>query len=548
MPRTLARVTLALLALAGLAPPAPAQIVVVTAHPVNDLLADAEYVARLLKQEKEFRKFQTELERPDARKMLDGLDRKRPFGAYLQEPFKAADLNAFDLPVVAFVPVANETAVLDMLYKLCDGPFGYDGTLYHFLAPGGVRFYLRFAHGYAYVSPREALLRAAPPEPKTLLPADAGPLLTVTLHVERLPREFLQLPDELVAEIEAGMKEWAGDGRKQPGESDADYRQRLAAIRSFRDLFKGIQTGWPLFLAQVRTVSVALSLDRRQHQLALELALVPKRDTGLASAAAFVGKARSRFGPLARQADVGLALHVPAIESLRDALPGELKQVPAATVGEMVPARYRDAVAKLFQVAFQTLVTDGIDFGLLIRMDKDLEDFNVVVAGLKVQGGRQLDYLLRDTYKNAAPADKSHVAFEWNHARYAGARIHQMKMGGEEFLGFLAFRDDVLFGGLGKDSLPYLRQTLDGLPKTSPGPSPLLEIHVSGRLLNENKPLSEEVKKQFPGLKPEQVHATVSLRGGTDFRLRAQAHTAVLSLLAAAVLEPVGRDGPFTRR
>jgi hypothetical protein len=123
-----------------------------------------------------------------------------------------------------------------------------------------------------------------------------------------------------------------------------------------------------------------------------------------------------------------------------------------------------------------------------------------------------------------------------------------MKMGGEDLLGFLAFRDDVLFGGLGKDSLPYLRQTLDGLSKTSPGPSPLLEIHVSGRLLSESKPLSEEVKKQFPGLKPEQIHATVSLRGGTDFRLRAQTHTAALSLMAAALLEPVVRDGPRPRR
>src|SRR5262249_51533151 len=152
-------------------------------------------------------------------KGLDGVDGKRPFGAYALWPDPADGVAALNFPVVAFVPVADEKRFLDLLRKLkCDPK--KDGTLYRLSVPDGPGLFLRFDHRYAFVSTRAATLQNRPPDPATLLPPGGQQgVLTARLLVERFPKKGAhQLIDALLEPLAREFNQAIGDAKKLPGE------------------------------------------------------------------------------------------------------------------------------------------------------------------------------------------------------------------------------------------------------------------------------------------------------------------------------------------
>src|SRR5262245_37491627 len=104
-----------LLTLGGLfaGQPTSPQVGIVTVRSVGELQANFKYLAPLLGQEDLAARVEAYLGQ-----VLDGVDRQRPFGAILHWPEKWSALSSLNLPVVYFVPIADEKLFLKMLERL----------------------------------------------------------------------------------------------------------------------------------------------------------------------------------------------------------------------------------------------------------------------------------------------------------------------------------------------------------------------------------------------------------------------------------------------
>jgi hypothetical protein len=507
-----------LLALGNLAaaPQPPAPVAVLTVKSTDALLADLQYLAPFVGDDESAAQIKAFLRLPGDQG-LEGVDRRRPLGAYLHWPKKLADLTSLDLPVVSFVPVTDPKQFLKLLETFGCQPRKAGQGLYRLTVPGGPDLSLRFAHGYAYAATRPGLLAGQLADPATLVPADGGQgTLALRVFAERIPRKAYE---RLVEELLDVIRE----------EAPAELRDEA----QFEMLRLGVKAALlvPL-LDQLREITLTLDVDRKQHRLALDVALVPRPDSTLSRFGSYAGEARSRFRTLGQGAALSAFVHFPAVGADKALPPGVVEQAFAPLRG-MVDAPYREVIAPLIEIGLATLASDGFDAGLSIPDPLGGAEPPGLV-GLKVQQGRKLDHLLRDTVKNLPAAERSQFSFDWNHARHGKARIHRLKIVGEELPSHLAIRDDVVFFGWDKEGgLKLVEAGLDRFDRAqaAPAPTPLFQLDVApGKFLSPEQ-YSKLVSAGVPRLDREALRAQVRIQGGTEVRLHAEMHTHVLGLL-----------------
>jgi hypothetical protein len=458
---------------------------------------------------------------------LDGLDGKRPLGAYLLWPADLHDLVSFKAPVVLYAPISDEKKFLGMLDKLGCKPRRADSNFYQVAVPGLPELSLRFAHGHAFAASRADLLRE-PCAPDTFLPT-GGPqsLLSAALRVEQFPPRAAQ---DLAAAVKSALEElgasqaFAQFSTRLPGETEANFQARKAQM----DLLQPGSPLWPRiitgFLGEFRDVALALDLDSGRHWLAIDLAVRPRPDTALAEFCAYAGSARSRWTPLTAGAEGSLVLHIPAVASWREAA-GRVKidtELPRL-LRDYVDARLGEVVVRSLQVFVHTLVADGLDLCVVARPRHPGEEA-VALAGLQLHRGRRLDHLVRDYVKDLPAADKAELKVRWNHDRHARAHIHRFETGSTSAV-LLAVRDDLALVGFDDKSLAALKDALDAHDKATPAPTPLLQAEVAASFFDDDKAFAEAVKKLVPKGQQSSVRARLRLEGGKDLRLRLESST-----------------------
>jgi hypothetical protein len=454
---------------------------------------------------------------------LEGLDRRRPLGAYLLWPADLRELASFKAPVVLFAPVTDQKKFLTLLDRLGCKPRQAEGGLCRLTVPDLPELSLCFAHGHAFAAARPELLRQ-PVAPETFLPK-GGPqnLLSAVVRVEQFPPDAAKAIDKalqpLLEEV-AKNPGLAPLAQRLPGETSVNYKQR-------KELMERLRPGSPLWpevidssLRQVRQAALLLDVDPGRRQLAAELALEPRPESALATACAYAGTAGSRCAPVAANAAARLVVHLPTVPSLRESA-GKFKveDLPAI-LRFFLDARWSDAVVKALQVWVQTVLTDGFDFCVAARVPKEGED-PVVLIGLKVQKGRKIDHLIRDAIKDLPAADKSRQKVAWNLERHARAHIHRFDEGPGALL--FGVRDDFVMLGFDDKSLGMLREAFDAYDRTPPGPTPLLQAEVSALLLMKEKGFAQEFRKVVPHGDPAAHRLWLRLQGGKDLRLRFEA-------------------------
>jgi hypothetical protein len=510
--------------------PARAQVAVVTARSADTLVPDLDYVASLVLPEAEYKALETSLKPVKGDLERGGVDGKRPLGVYVNWPDKITDLDSLEIPIVFFVPVADQKRFLALVEELGSKPQKGEGDTYGFELKGVPPHHLRFAHGYAFVSLNPANLAGKLPDPATLVPAGGQKsTITAVLHVDRFPKEYRRLIEVILQPAVPYFEGMLGSADRLPGESEAEFRRRQKIRRQAKALPRVVQAMLAEVIEQVGTVSVDLDLERRQSRLALNVAVVPRGDNALASFSRYAGRAQGRFGYLASGAQLSVLLHLPGLEKFppSGAVPQELPEAAR----QFFPPQQQEAILKLIHVLVPTIATDGLDACLVVPAASKEEE-EVMLAGLKVRNGRKLDQLLRDLFKNLPRAEKDDYAVKWNHARHGQARIHRVdKLFGEKAEAYLAIRDDVVFFALGEQGLKVVTKALDGFDEARPSPSPVFQLDVASAFFLEGKTFADELKV-VPPAERSKLHARVSLEGGKDLRLRVEMNAYLLKLLA----------------
>jgi hypothetical protein len=512
------------------AQPVEAQVAVISARSFEALRSDGKALATLLKKAEWVQRVNSLLQVKTGPTDPEGLDLKRPLGAYVNWPDRPAELSSWHEAEIFFVPVAEEKRFLNLLQKLGCKPRKAAGTLHRLTVPGKGQLYLRFANRYAYAASQAALVKGKLPDPATFFPkAPWKSTLAARIHVDRFPKTYRRVIDDAFKPLVALFDEFLGDSKKQPTESAAEYRRRLAEIKKFKALPEALKTGITSLIGQTREVTINLGLDRKTHLLNLEVALIPRPDTAVATFSKYAGTARSRFGSLIQDSHLGLLVHFPGFATPKEVV--NLRVPPGVFRGWVKPM-YQSAWQKYMEILIPTIAKDGLDFAFTVWHPLSGGGDGAILAGLKVRNGRKLDYMLRDLYKNASAADKADFGtIRWNHSRHARATIHRVQFKDDTDINYLALRDDVVFAADGEEGLKLMKKALDRFGKSAAAATPLFHLHARGAWFFTDKKVAASFAKKFPRADREKIGAEINLRGGKDLRLSVEFHAYLLELV-----------------
>jgi hypothetical protein len=455
-----------------LAPAASAQALVVRVKSVDALLADAKYLAPLLGRAQQGRDLAGFVKAVLGSKERSGLDTGRPLGFYLDWPAGWIERHFQPVPAVVVVPVTGEKPFRDLLRRLQVKVVGKAGAgIDELRLANGWQPFLRFAHRHAYLSDVPATLRGKLPDPKTLWPdVGANRLIDARLYLERIPATEIR---RISSTVEQGVRaSYAFWGRNEQSPSNLAWVIQFSTmpIRDGKDL------------------RLALDLDRKRHHLAVDLTFVPKANSQLAAALKALGAIRRVLGDLSHGASLSLSGCLPSPNlSSRNASEVLEELESAVDLGGR-----RAMLGRLFKALQPSNTLDIYEIAFAFHPQPREA---VWVVGMKVKEGRKLENLLRDWSKDLPRADRKLYRLGWNHARYAGQRIHRLQLplefGTSERLVTIhvVIRDDLVLASFaysveGAASAPaaspaglaVLQKVLDGLGKSA---APLARVDIN---------------------------------------------------------------------
>jgi hypothetical protein len=498
---------------------------------LDALIAGTRYLAGLAGAEEKAKQFEGIIKARIGRKGLDGIDPKRPFGAY------ASDFN--DNPVVVMVPVADEKALVNLLKGLKLEPEkGKDGI--YTLTPEFVPFeiYFRVAQGYAYVaflSPgmlaKEKLL-----PPSILKPRGQGELASASLYLSRLPGIVRQL---VLANVEKQLNKL--QQQKPPNETEAQEQFRVRVLKDLAAQIKSVAN-------EGDEVSFQLDVDRQAGKVAAQASLTAKDGSDLATKLLNLGQSSSLFTALAGDHPTAAGLvHLKLPEDLRKALAplidDGLKQLRDRETDDTRQA----LLDSLIKAVKPTLKAGELDYAVSIRGPSKGGLYGGVY-GLKIRDGGALEKVVRDLIAKVSPHIEK-VKFKLDAHKVEGVAVHSVslkevqdekvaKAFGEGPV-YFGFRKDALLVTWGDNALDLIKEAVAVQPKTGP----FIHYEASfGKMLplfkvyGRNDKFAEMARDVFGGETRDNGLVRFTLQGGKALRARFRVSGQVIKLFSQAIV------------
>ena len=507
------------------APPAPAQVVVVTVKSAGGVLDDLRYLVGAVAPKEQAQPMLDALDRFKDPATLKGLDLKRPLGAVLDLP---KDPNAPPVPsVVIFAPVTDGKAFLATLQQqgfTVDANAGAPGFSHKVTAPGGGAPPL-----FTVLTPQYAFFSLAPTnaqglqkmKPADLLPKrpDAG-AISISARLDRLPAQY---KDMAIGQMEQAN---AKQSERKPDENDAQFQGRLAGMKAAQEVMTSL-------IREGKELTVDLGIDSKKGEVAFEFGLSANPGTPTAASLKRFGTRQSMFRGIGK----GAALQVWADMAMSQTLRSAIEQGRKEADKKADPAEKKMA-ADMLDALKPTLAGDEADLGMAIYgpYPKSGHDpLFVILAGAKVKGGKKIEKAFRDSLAKAKPKDVSDVKLDVAKAA-DGTSISRMKAKPKEGqkadslgepLVFFAFREDLAIFALGENGQKVLIQALDATKTPPTGTAAPVELSASAAKLSQmaegasRDALRDAAGEVFQGKDAAKDSVRLSVRGvGDATRLR----------------------------
>jgi hypothetical protein len=385
---------------------------------VNDLLERGEYVAGLVGQEepvKQAREFLKQLSTEG--KGIEGIDPKRPFGAYA-----VLTPDVQDSPVVVMVPIADKDRLLAALKeRLGITPEKADGGALKVHVPLINELYIAFANGYVYVSPQAKAL-----DPKQLIDAkaffakDDGAVASVVARIDRVPD---QLKGFVSSQLELMLNQ---ERKKGPARNAAE-----AKVKEI--LFDAIAGGAKTLVDDAKEVSLKVFIDPKSDDLSIEASLSAKDGSTLSkNIAAMAGKTSLPAGIVAAGGTpVGKG-------NVKVGLTPDLKTRLAAAADEVIAELVKQAnpnereLAKRVLTTFAPTVKAGeLDAAIALTGPNAKGQYGAIAA-VTVKDGEEIVKLAKDMAM-FLPADAAEVSFDVEKVGKFSLHKVVLKFADEEF-------------------------------------------------------------------------------------------------------------------
>lgn len=380
----------------GRATAQPEPTVEVRLRSVNDLLDKAEYVGGLIGKEDpvmQVRELVKQLSKDG--KGVEGIDPKRPFGAY-----STLTADVASSPVVVMVPIADEERFLGALKdRLGIVPEKADGGTQKINVPLLNEAYIKFANGYLYAARDPKHLDGKNlAVPKTYFAKDDGSVASVLVRVDKVPAE---LKTFVIGQLELGVQE---ELKKNPGAAPAD--KHLKGL-----VFDAVVGGAKMFLDDAKEVTLKVFIDPKGDDLSLEITLTPKTGTPLAKTiTGLSGKTSLPAGIVATQnpAFQGGA-KVELTPDMKKRFGAAVDDALADLVKNAKPEE-RDFVKRVFDTLAPTIKAAELDAAVTVTAP-DAKGKHGLLAAVAVKDGKEIEKLLKD-FAPFIPGDAAEVTFD----------------------------------------------------------------------------------------------------------------------------------------
>ncbi len=521
--RLLAAAAAVVLCLSPAAAKPPEPTVEVRLRAVNDVADLAEYFGGLVGQEEQAKQVKGLVQAFTTEKGIEGLDPKRPFGAYA-----VLTPGVADSPAYLLVPVADEESVLNLLRNRVNvTPEKLAGGAYKVHVPLlPVPLHFRFAHGYAYLT-----LRAEDLAADNLIPASAffanddGALLSVVAHLDRIPDAVKSVA---VGQFENGI----AIERQKKGPNETPAQRKLKNL-----LFDAIVGAGQSGLTEGNDFTLRVKVDPKADDLSLELGLTGKPGTPLAKTLAAMGGRPTRAAGIAGEVAApvfsgGVKVSVP--DGYRPRFEAVVDELMAEAVTQ---AKENDkaAVKRVLGVLAPTFKAGELDAAAAFG-GPDAGGKYAFVAAVAVKDGKAIEQLVKD-FAPFVPADKA--AFTFDVDTVNGFTLHKVAANKVEPGVERVFGTKTLWVATGPDCVAVsfepdgagLRRAVAAKPVAAP---------VAGGQMS----VARTIPLTQPGLQPDEVAALVkdafgdaSPAGKDTFRLSVEGGDA---LTARVVLKGKG--------
>jgi hypothetical protein len=362
---------------------------------VNDLLDRGEYIAGLVGQEepvKQVRGLITQLSGEG--KGIEGIDPKRPFGAYA-----VITPDVQDSPVVLMVPIADKDRLLTALKERLGITPEKEGDALKVHVPLlPVPLYLAFANNYVYVSHQPKAL-----DPKQLIDAkayfakDDGAVASAVARLDRVP-------DQLKGFVSSQFELFLNQERKKgPAGNPAE-----AKLKEF--LFDAAAGGAKSLVDDAKEASIKVFIDPKSDDLSIEASLSAKDGSTLARNIA--GLAAQTSLPAGIVAAAGTPV---GKGNVKIGLTPELKKRWEVTVDALIEQGIKDAgdraaSQKVFDAIAPTVKAGEFDAAAALTGPDVKGRYGLVVAAAVKDGGGMLKVLKE--FAGFIPGDAAEVTFD----------------------------------------------------------------------------------------------------------------------------------------
>jgi hypothetical protein len=480
---------------------------------LDHLRADLRYLAEVVGQAETAKQLDAMLKSKIGDKGLEGINTKKPFGAYgwVKSSYD-------DSPLVVLVPVADEKAFLGLLESLdVKAERSEDGlyTANHEKIP--VPVYFRFANKYAYITAlhKDVLAKNKLLTPAKVLPPGEIGDVSLTVNIDQIPDTIKELGLSGLDNQLAGAKE-----KEVPNETETQKKFRLAMIDEMGASLKSL-------LNNGGETTLRMDVDRKTTDVALSLSVAGKPGTSLATTIKNLGQTKSSTASIiGSNSAMHGALTVSLPPALRAQLAPVIEEGEKKAIERETDKSKRKASAALLKALRPTLKSGELDVAADLRGPNDKGLYSAV-AGIKVQDGATIDKTFRQIVADLPAEERKAVQFDVEKVGSVG--IHRITpdkndKNTQELFGnhpvYFALREDALLVGLGDKGLSGIKEAVAAEPKASN----VMEFQMAMSqlaplMVKDNKSAPEIAKKVFAQDK-DNDKLRISIEGGKMLKLR----------------------------
>src|SRR5262249_10445556 len=260
--------------------------IVVRIRSLESIIADFKYLATQVGKEEEAKQGEELLKERITSKGLDGIDVKKPMGAYV-----FAGPNGLDSYGAIMIPVKDEKTLLDILAnnnrqaeKSKDGLYTIKDS------PLKVPVFFRFANGYAYITAHNDMGVAKNKllAPAEVLPATETALISASIRLDTVPEQIKEHVANFANTRLADLRE-----SKLEGQAKTEIQRELVEQTS-----KETKPRLRSILNDGRELTIRVDVDQKKQDLSVAVSFDGKPGSKLAASIAELGQRQSLFAGL----------------------------------------------------------------------------------------------------------------------------------------------------------------------------------------------------------------------------------------------------------